>query len=228
MIQHRLRVKSRDPATLGPEGDKRHGHPRRDTRLAVRLGIAHQHRPRHHAPRPRHRFHIGRRIGLAHGQRVGPHQRIEHRPHAQLPDQRFRQPRGLVGADRRGETPRAQPLNRCHGTGIQPRLAADPLGIGRQQTGILRIHLGLGPVQPQPRKAKPQHRPPAMKGRQRIPRIQHIAMSQITETGIRRRQKIGRGIGQRAVQIEDHRPPSLQHRETLREAGLPCGPHGWG
>jgi hypothetical protein len=63
-----------------------------------------------------------------------------------------------------------------------------------------------------------------MKRRQRIARIQHVAMAQIAETGIRRRQQIGRGIGKRPVQIKDHRSTPLQHREILREAGLSCGP----
>ena len=228
MIQHRLRVKPRDPPPLGTKGHKGHRHPSRDPRLAVRLGIPHQHRPRHHTPRPRHGFHIGCRIGLAHGQCVRPHQRIKQPPHAQPLHQSLRQPLRLVGADRGGKAPRPQHFHRRHGTRIKPRLAVDPFGIGREKTGILRIHLHLCRRHPQPREPKAQHRPPAMKGRQRIAPIQHIAMPQIAEAGIRRRQQIGRGIGQRPVQIEDHRPPPLQHRETLREAGLPCGPPGWG
>lgn len=45
-----------------------------------------------------------------------------------------------------------------------------------------------------------------MKGGQRIcRRIKQIAMAQPPETGIGRRDQIGRGIGQRAIEIEDHR-----------------------
>ena len=75
--------------------------------------------------------------------------------------------------------------------------------IGLQKPGILRIHLGLAP-RANPRKAQPQHRPPAVKGRQRIARPQKITMAQSAETGIRGGQKIAACIRQRPVQIEDH------------------------
>lgn len=195
MIQQSLRVKPRDPSPFGTKGHKRDRHPRRDARFAVRLCIPHQHRPRHQAPRPRHRRDIGRRVRLAHGQCIRADQCIEKTPDAQLPDQCFRQTLWLIGADRRGKTPRAQPLDRRHRARVKPRLAADPFGIGRQKPGILRIDHRLCPLQPQAREPQPQHRPPAMKGRQRIPRAQHIAMPQVAKTGIGRRQKIGGCIG---------------------------------
>jgi len=45
-----------------------------------------------------------------------------------------------------------------------------------------------------------------MKGDQRIiDRVQHRAQTARHETGVRRRDQIARGIGQRAVQIENHR-----------------------
>lgn len=224
MIQHRLGVKPRDPPPLRPKCHKSHGNPRRDPRPSVRLGIAHQHRPRHDAPRALDRRDIRCRLRLPHRQRIGPHQRIEQAPHPQPRHQRLGQAFRLVRADRRGKAPRPQHLHRRHRAGIKPRLPVDPFRIGRQQPGILRVNRCFRPVDPQPRESQPQHRPPAVKGRQRIARLQHIAMPQVAETGIRRRQQIGGCIRQRPVQIKDHRPPPLQHRETLREAGLSCGP----
>ena len=203
MVEQGLGCQPRNARALWPEGHQRHGHARIACRLPVGLGIADQHRPRDHAPCALHRRQIGRDIGLARGQGIGPHQRAEEVTDAQTAGQVLGQAFRLVGADRHRKARAAQRLHCCDRAGVEAGMHINSRRIGLQKSGILRIHLGLI-TRANPRKAQPQHRPPAVKGRQRIARPQKITMAQSAETGIRGGQKIAACIRQRPVQIEDH------------------------
>jgi hypothetical protein len=88
--------------------------------------------------------------------------------------------------------------------------------VGLQQNRIPPVDLGLVPAQPQPRTARAQHRPTAMKRDQRILRAQHRPMPGKAKGGIGRRQQIARGIGKRSIQIKDHTAHSAP--DTNRKA----------
>ena len=213
-MQHRLWPQPRNAGAFGPKADKDAGHARRRCGLAVGVGIPDQDRARRVPPRQPHRCQIGRRVGLARGQRISPDQRPEQIAHAQPLHQCLGQPLGLVGADRRREASRAQRHNRIGGTGIETGMCVNRISIGRQQHRILRIHRRLIPL-PEPREPKPKHGATTVKGGQRIAhRIKQITMAKTTKAGIRRRDQICRGIGQSAVQIENHRFHGL---ETCRK-----------
>ncbi len=117
---------------------------------------------------------------------------------------------------------RQQPLHRRHRAGIQPRLAVDDiLVIGPAAGGYCASTSASvqAPAAPAPARAaaSPARRetPSAHRARVTAPRPGPSG-----ETGIRRRDQIGRGIRQRAVQIEDHRahagPPLQQSAEQLQ------------
>ena len=203
MVEQGLGLQPGDARPLWPEGHKRHGHARVARGLAIRLGIPDQHGLADHPARPDHRRKVGRDIGLARGQGIGPNQRAEEVTDAQTARQLLGQTFGLVGADRHGKARAAQGLHRLHRAGIKAGMHVDRRRIGRKQARILRIHLRLTP-RANPRKAQPQHGPPAMKGSQGILWPQNVTMAQIAETGIGRRQQIAACIRQRPVQIKDH------------------------
>lgn len=233
MMQKRLGRQTLHTAAFRAKGHQRHRHANRQPRLAISLGVAHQHRACNNAPNAFHRRDIGRGVGFARGQRIGPDQRPEQIADAQLAGQGFGQTRRLVGADRDGKAACAQHLDRVNGTGIKGGMNADRLGIGAQQHRVKGIDLGLGPLPrrltAQPRKPKPQHGPPAMKGGQLILGPQQIAMTHLAKTGIGRFQKVGAGICQSAVQVKNNGAWwRLRHIVTLREAATPCGLTLWG
>ena len=233
VIQQGLRVQARHPAPLGAKGHKHHRHPCGKAGLAVRLGITDQHRARHVAAHPLHCGKIGRRVRLAGGQGVGPDQGAKQIAYPEPAGQGFRKTGGFVGADRHSKPVAPQSLNRRDSTGVKSGVHIYRLGIGAQQHRVLRIDSRLVtealPRQAQPRKAQTQHRPPPMKRRQAVASMQHIAVPQPTETGVRCRQQIGTGVGKRAIQIKNHRRGAVcMHFVTLREGTTPCGPVLWG
>lgn len=233
-----LGLKARDARAKRSKGDQSHGNACGAAGLPVGVGIPHQERGLRQASGLLDRQMIGRGIGLAHRQSVGTDERLKKAPHAQASQQKIGQSFRLVGADADPETRIAQPLNRRHRAGVKAAFAVDPLLIGRQKQGVEPINLGLiGPVEA--RKTQPQHCPPAMKGRHRIGlRVQQITRAEAVQTMIGRSDKIGRSIGQCAVQIEYHRAHNdlaparltalrrLKSAERLREGRRTCAPPG--
>ncbi|MPL74861.1 hypothetical protein SDC9_20680 [bioreactor metagenome] len=218
IVEQGLGGKPGDPGPLGPEGDQHAGHPRGARGLAVGRGVADKERARDSAPRAGDRRGIGRGIGLAHRQRVGADQRIEKPGDAQIGNQAAGQPLGLVGADRGGKARAAQRLDRLGGARVKAGALADMRAVMGQKRRIIGLGQGLGLGVADPAIAKPQHRAPAVKGGQRIgARIEQIAQPAGAKAGIRRGDQIGRGIGQRAVEIENHRAHSCLLLVTPRK-----------
>ena len=222
MIQQRLGRQPCDPPALRPERNQRDPDPRSGRRAAIRLGIAHQERPRDHAARTLDRRLIGARIGLADRQRVRPDHCAKTVPQAQLTQQRLGQSLGFVGADRQPVPCCLQSVQRSHNAGIKARMHRDRFAVMAQQAGIILI-LGAGRQEhlgAHPRIARPQHRAPALKGDQRIRhRVQQIAHAPRPKAGIGRRDQIARRIGQRPVQIKDHRSRHLHPPKRSENKG---------
>jgi hypothetical protein len=107
MIQQGLGRQIRDLAPGRTEGDKDARHPaaaavfRSVTVSPIRSDRATA------PPAALHGGEIGRRVGLSHRQRIGPHKRVEQLGQPQPVDQVDGQRLGLVGADRGGR-PRAR------------------------------------------------------------------------------------------------------------------------
>lgn len=99
MPDERIGAETGDPLPFGAKGDKHDGHPGGAGCAIVRLGIADQDRPRDLSARLLDRQPIGRGIGLANGQGVGPHKRGEKTPRAQPCQQKVGQPLRFVRAD---------------------------------------------------------------------------------------------------------------------------------
>jgi hypothetical protein len=137
--------------------------------------------------------------------------------HAEPVEQDRGQPLGLVGADAGGEARRVQRRHRRDRAGVKRGLARDALLVERQKPQVFAVHRGLASLPAslpaplpaplaEPREAEPQHRPAAVERGQRVGRgIQQVAVAEGAETGVGRVDQIGRGIGERPVQIEDHR-----------------------
>ena len=151
---------------------------------------------------------IGAGVRLADRQRVGADHGRKAVADAQLAQQGFSQRGGLVGADRQPVAVAGQPIKRGLGSGVKPGMDGDPGRIMVQQARIVLI-LGAGGQQGvggQARIASAQHGAAAVERDQRvIDRVQQRAKAAGLKAGICRRDQIGRGIGQRAVQIENHR-----------------------
>jgi hypothetical protein len=107
MIKKGLGRQIGNGAASGPERDQDRRHPCCRRGLAVGDGVANKKRAAQGAPAALHRSDIGRGVGFADGQRIGPHQRIEQRREAEAVDKVDGQFLGFVGADRR-RRPRAR------------------------------------------------------------------------------------------------------------------------
>ena len=106
-----------------------------------------------------------------------------------------------------------QAVQGCLDPRIQLRVDRDVLPVMVKQAGIILL---LGPwgqqqVGTHPPVSRPQHCPAAVERGQRIRhRVQHHVDAARRKAGIRRRDQVGRCIGQRAVQIKDHRSRHAQ------------------
>lgn len=153
------------------------------------------------------RQHVRRRVGLSDRQGIGPHQRGEQPAHAEQGHQVFGQGFRLVGADPDRDASGPQPLDRVERARIKPRMAVEPGCVMVEEKRKLFGHRRLFADLPQTFESKSQHRPPAKEGCGGIGLgVQRAALSQRLETGIGRVDQVAAGIGQGAVQIEDHRP----------------------
>ncbi len=190
---------------LWPERNKGDGHTGRRRRAPIGFRVAHQHGAIHAPPRSFHRKPVGGRIGLSDRQRVRTDHRAEKPAHAEPGQQQLGQAFRLVRADAGRETFSPKDFHGLDHARIERRVAVDPGLVGCQKPGILGIDLGLATLS-ESRKAQAQHCPSAVKGRQRIrDRIEHVACTQVAKTGIRRVDKVGRRVRERAVEIENYR-----------------------
>ncbi len=159
----------------------------------------------HIAAHPVDRGDIGRGIRLARRQCIRPDERAEQVPHPQARQQFLRQTLGFIRADAHADTRRAQTFDRRNRAVIH---AGVPVQIARvivQKDRMLTVNVAFGELGQDPFEPKGQHRPPPAKGGRRIRHgVQRRAMTQGHETGVRRVDQIAAGIGQRAIEVENH------------------------
>ena len=215
MGKQSFRLQPFHPAPIRSEGHQRTRHPRRLRSRPIRLSVAHKEGLGQHAPGLLDRRDIRFWIGFRHAHRLGPNHRTEQIAHAKPGQQTIRQIFRLVGTYPHGIPAPAQFLDRIRRPVIKPGVCVDVLRVDIEQDRILLHHLRFTEPRFHTGKSERQHRPPTAKRRMRIPlRVQHIAISQPPETSIRRRDQIGGGVRQRAVEIENH---SAHVRSLLRQ-----------
>ncbi len=173
-------------------------HPRRVRGLHITLRITHVDALVGQSPGEFRGVEQGQGMRFAFGQRIAAHHAVEARAESQLLEQRFREPRGLVGDDSRLQAARGERIEHRVHAGKELRASTQRASVNVQETplqGGKAIGCRIGKTRPHHARGTVAHRGAHQLVRQRRQAFLPAQYIQCAD-------HVGRGVEQCAVEIE--------------------------